>query len=87
MSALPTYLTEPNWQQFAARLLAGLLRGDYYRGQAHAKRLEPLPLGGPTSPPTIAYWGVLLLCFLKQEFGYSFLPIGSLRKGEHGGPE
>lgn len=38
------------------RLPACLLRGDYYRGKAHPERLDPLPMGGPTSPPTITCW-------------------------------
>lgn len=42
------------------RLLARILRGDHNRGKAHQAGLDPLPLGGTTLSPTIAYWRSLL---------------------------
>jgi hypothetical protein len=42
------------------RLLARILRGDHNRGKAHQAGLDPLPLGGTTLSPTIAYWRRLL---------------------------
>src|SRR4030095_11580393 len=42
------------------RLLARILRGGHNRGKAHQAGLDPLPLGGTTLSPTIAYWRSLL---------------------------
>jgi hypothetical protein len=38
------------------RLLACLLRDCHYRRQARPQRLDSLPMGRPTLPPTVAYW-------------------------------
>lgn len=38
------------------RLLDRLLGGCHRREEAHPTRLDPLPLGGPTLSPTVAYW-------------------------------
>src|ERR687889_1094558 len=46
------------------RLLACLLRDYHYRRQARPQRLDSLPMGRPTLPPTVAYWRSLLVkCF------------------------
>ena len=42
------------------RLLACLLRDYHYRRQARPQRLDSLPMGRPTLPPTVAYWRSLL---------------------------
>src|ERR671910_3209333 len=42
------------------RLLARILQGGHNRGKAHQAGLDPLPLGGTTLSPTIAYWRSLL---------------------------
>src|SRR5918995_199036 len=42
------------------RLLARILQGGHNRGKAHQAGLDPLPLGGTTLSPTIAYWRRLL---------------------------
>ena len=41
------------------RLLVRILRGGHNRGKAHQTGLDPLPLGGTTLSPTIAYWRTL----------------------------
>src|SRR5215210_2596931 len=43
------------------RLLACLLRDYHYRRQACPQRLDSLPMGRPTLPPTVAYWRSLLV--------------------------
>src|ERR687897_1671233 len=43
------------------RLLACLLRDSHYRTQARPQRLDSLPMGRPTLPPTVAYWRSLLV--------------------------
>ena len=35
-------------------LLGGLLRGGHHRKEAHSRRIESLPLGRPSLPPTVA---------------------------------
>ncbi len=37
------------------RLLGGLLRRGHHREAADPRRLDALPLGRPTSPPTMTY--------------------------------
>jgi hypothetical protein len=38
------------------RLLVSLLGGDNHREETHLRRMDLLPLGGATTPPTVAYW-------------------------------
>src|SRR5215210_791722 len=55
------------------RLLACLLRDYYYRRQARPQRLDSLPMGRPTLPPTVAYWRNLLIGSLIHPLDYCSL--------------
>jgi hypothetical protein len=50
----------PGTTSMGGRLLDGFLERGYHRGTARPRSLDPLPLGWPTSPPTMTYWRKLL---------------------------
>ncbi len=64
------------------RLLGGVLGRGHRRAGAHPGRLEPLPLGKPTSPPTVTYPRSLLhRHYRKSERGRRWKRMAKRPKG------